>query len=205
MQRLLPHLTLALALLWGAGCGRGDREHGRGAPPPVPIEDQEVREDSSLPAVVLDPDDEAFREMEHDASRGQGSRPEAEDGKKGPRGPVFTVKGVVKSTDPESGAIVVDQMLADGRRHDVRFRTDDDTHVGWSKASMKMGLADLLPGTTVYVTYHVMGSGSERHNQATKVIIPGGMEDVAKMILGEPEGTSSGEKPGKGGKKHGHH
>jgi hypothetical protein len=105
--------------------------------------------------------------------------------------------------DSLTGLIVVDQLLADGRRHDVRFWTDADTHVGWSKASMKMGLAELPEGATVHVTYHIVGKGMNRRNRAIKVIIPGGMQDVAKMILGDPEGVAgSSDKQQKPPKKH---
>ena len=67
--------------------------------------------------------------------------------------------------------------------------------MGWSKASMQMDLAQLPAGTPIYVTYHVVGTGGKKRNHALKVIIPGGMEDVARMILGEPESGALPSKP----------
>ena len=63
----------------------------------------------------------------------------------------------------------------------------EETHLGWSKASKKMSLDELPSGIPIYVTYTVDFEGKGRRNRALKVIIPGGMEDVAKMILAEPE------------------
>jgi hypothetical protein len=145
-------------------------------------------------SLVLDPDDEAF---EHGAGVDGSDAVESSSSRKGKvpgRGPIFTVKGVLREADPASGRIVVDQLLAGGKRHDVRFWVDGETHVGWSKASMSINLGDLPPGITIYVTYHVVVSGGKKRNHALKVIIPGGMEDVAKMILDEPEQGEAGQK-----------
>lgn len=200
-----PVLLSTLPLLQ-LGCGKGDRNANmdasatRSAQMEV-IDDSD--EDLSLPAIVRDPDDEAFHDPVEGQETGEDRDEKSTSTDGAHRGPSFTVKGVVKSVDPDARLVVVDQLLGDGRHHDVRFWTDDLTHVGWSKASMKMTLADLQTGIAVYVTYQVVGHGVKRRNRAIKIIIPGGMEDVAKMILGDPElGNSGQDKSAKHPKKH---
>lgn len=158
--------------------------------------DTAVEEPGSSPvALVLDPDDEAFASAGRRVDAGTGEQLDGpqEDAS---RGPEFTIKGVLRVVDPDSGILVVEQVLADGKRQNVTFHVLEDTHVGWSKASKAMSLSELPPGVAVYVTYHVDAKGASRRNLALKVIIPGGMEDVAKMILAEPElGAGSKKDP----------
>ena len=137
-------------------------------------------------AMLLDPDDEAFEEALDDEADAEGSLVE-EGSDQGLDGQEFTIKGTVRRVEAAEGVLVVNQLLSDGARHDVRFLTDSSTRVGWSKASMPVELADLPVGATVYVTYRVVLQGGMRRNHALRIILPGGMEDVAKMILDEPE------------------
>ncbi len=149
--------------------------------------DTVVEEPGSSPAaLVLDPDDEAFESAGRRVDAGSGEQQGGTQEAAG-RGPEFTIKGVLRVVDPDSGLLVVEQLLADGKRQNVTFHVLEETHVGWSKASKTMSLSELPPGVAIYVTYHVDAKGTSRRNLALKVIIPGGMEDVAKMILAEPE------------------
>ena len=141
---------------------------------------------NSPAALVLDPDDEAFEAAGRRVDEGDGSTGSEKKRSSG-RGPEFTVKGVLRKVDPASGLILVEQLLADGKRQEVKFHVSEETHLGWSKASKTMSLPELPPGIALHVTYWVDYEGGGRRNRAIKVIIPGGMEDVAKMILAEPE------------------
>jgi len=156
--------------------------------------DTAVEEPPSSPlAVVLDPDDEAFGTVDRGLDAGSGEKTVGADRASG-RGPEYTVKGVLRKVEPDAGLIVVEQLLASGKRQDVTFHVDQETHLGWSKASKKMTLDELPTGVALYVTYYVDYEGGGRRNRALSVIIPGGMEDVAKMILAEPELGEEGSK-----------
>jgi hypothetical protein len=156
--------------------------------------DTAVEEPPSSPlAVVLDPDDEAFETADREVDAGSGEKADGTDRAAG-RGPEYTVKGVLRKVEPASGLIVVEQLLASGKRQDVTFHVGEGTHLGWSKASKKMTLSELPTGVALYVTYFVDYQGGGRRNRALSVIIPGGMEDVAKMILAEPELGEEGAK-----------
>ncbi len=194
MTRSVLRTTAAVPLLWGllSGCDRG----GQGATGQIDMDigiESLAKPEPSLPAVVVDPDDLAFGEGDPLAGAGGPNAADRSGLQSDDQGPEFTVKGFLKSVDPDSGLVVLDQLLADGHRHDVRFWTDGQTQIGWSKASMKMGLSEIPKGATMYVTYQVAGEGMDRRNHAKKIIIPGGMEDVAKMILGDPEKQSSAQ------------
>ena len=146
-----------------------------------------LEEPESTPlSLVLEPDDEAFGSASRRVDAGTGETEDGTESASG-RGPEFTIKGVLRKVDPASGLVVVEQLLSDGKRQDVTFHIGEKTHVGWTKASKTMSLSELPPGVAVYVTYTVDYEGGGRRNRALKVIIPGGMEDVAKMILAEPE------------------
>lgn len=202
-MKVITSLAGASAICLAAPSCKGGESRGADTAPERPItrvQQVEMVGDPAMDplALVLDPDDEAFDRAREDATGGPGEREEGKQGKVEGRGPVFTVKGVIKEVDPSSGRIVLEQLLADGKRHDVRFWVDGETHMGWSKASMQMALGDLPAGITIYVTYHVVGTGGKRRNRALKIIIPGGMEDAAKMILAEPEAGDPAAQPAPG-------
>ncbi|MBW2261994.1 MAG: hypothetical protein JRG91_08490 [Deltaproteobacteria bacterium] len=189
-MKVITSLAGASALcLAASSCkGGGQAVDGAGERAVTVVQaDAAIAEPESSPlALVLDPDDEAFESTGRQVDAGTGG-PEASLDKASGRGPEFTVKGVLRKVDPASGFIVVEQLLADGKRQDVKFHLSEETHLGWSKASKKMSLADLPPGVAIYVTYYVDSVGVGRRNSALSVVIPGGMEDVARMILAEPD------------------
>jgi hypothetical protein len=199
-MRVITSLAGASALCLAAPSCKGGEGRSADAGPERPVAQVQAHSAEEDPpgsplAVVLDPDDEAFdRSWEGEDAGSEARAKDPATGAQG-HGPEYTVKGVLRKADPATGLIVVDQLLSGGGRHDVRFYVDKSTSVGWSKASMEMGLEELPPGITIYVTYQVVGKGESRRNRALKVIIPGGMEDVAKMILAEPESATQGSKP----------
>ena len=153
-MKVITSLAGASAICLAAPSCKGGESQGADAPPERPItqvQHVEMVEDPAMDplSLVLDPDDEAFDRARVDAMDAAGQREEGSKGKVAGRGPVFTVKGVLKEVDPSSGRVVVEQLLADGKRHDVRFWVDGDTHLGWSKASMQMALGDLPAGITI--------------------------------------------------------
>jgi len=182
-------LVMVHVLVSMTACRGGDAD-----PPPDPgassiVDTAPSREtDPGVPSVVLDPTDEEFDRAVLLEKDGDGEDGDGDSGDGTARGSEYTVKGVVRAVDPVSGLVVIEQLLADGKRHDVRFWTDDETAIGWSKASMEMTLEELRPGSSVFVTYYVTGKHGQRRNRAVAIVLPGGMEDVAKMILGEHEG-----------------
>jgi hypothetical protein len=194
-MKVLTSLAGASALCLAAPACKGGYGHADAIPERVSasLQGDGVEEEppASVLALVLDPDDEAFGMGAEDGGTGRG--PACGDGA-GPAevdGQVYTAKGVLRKVDGQAGIIVVDQLLENGERHDVRFRVDSGTQVGWSKASMEMDLSDLPAGLTIFVTYTVVQQGELRGNRALKIVIPGGMEDVARMILGEPDHAAS--------------
>ena len=208
-MRVAPTIVLAISSLGGVpGChggawgGAGGRGGAAGAPLDSGAEAGDTRSgrgdvedaarEAGVPRIVLEPDDEAFDE---EAGKAQGVEADADAGGDGGGEAgrhVYTVKGILRKVDAPSGRVVVDQLLADGRKHEVVFFADSATVVGWSEASMKMTLGELPLGAALFVTYTVKGTGDGKQNQALKITRPGGMEDVAKLILGTPEGSQSG-------------